>query len=380
VAVICRPSVVLGLPAVVLGPALGCVTSRTLEPRPNGSLEVRGGGVEARVKRVHLKWGSYKDQGPDQVVIEVANHTPRKLRLIPTKIQVAALKETLPPQRVPLKKTDLAVPALGNPVGASVAGARIGVRLSGAVGSPTGGVVGAAGGAALGAAGMVAVMVPVGAYLLVDRLLRESDRTIAAGKTRSLRISLGQVALEAGDRYALDLRGALEPAAPELGPLPLVDLADPSYGYGSPSSLRWVWALRLGGGAIWEGPTTGGLGGAELFVGRQWRRLAVGAYAMLGAGSVGLETRYRVPLGRWVTLVPFVGYGYIFGAGRFGWAVGHGPRAGLELDFNLGMARRMNYERAGMTLGLFGHVGPAFIHERDDPGITAQFGIVLGMF
>jgi hypothetical protein len=43
-------------------------------------------------------------------------------------------------------------------------------------------------------------------------------------------------------------------------------------------------------------------------------------------------------------------------------------------------ARRLNYERTQFSLGFYGHVGPLFIHERDGVGLTAQFGMVLGVF
>jgi hypothetical protein len=374
---------ILGL----LGLVTGCVTSRALAPLPSAGLQAGGNGVTARVKRVHLKWGNGSDQGPDQVVIEVANHTRRAVRLIPRRITLVELQLRLPARDVPLENTDPSVPAVDAGSAAfhgGVAGARIGSSLSGALrpGGTTsglGGLAGGVGGAFVGAAAAVVIAVPIVGYLVVDRLIRETDRSIAPGKTRSLRISLGQVALEARERYALDLRTALEPPA-EMGPLPLVDVTDVHYGYGPPTSFRWIWLLRLGGGAIWEGPTTGGLGGAELFFGRQWRRLSAGGYAMLGLGSVGLEMRYQQPVGRWLALVPFAGYGYAFAAGRFGWAVGHGPRVGLELDFPVAQARRLNYEHNLFSLGIYGHAGPMFIHERDGVGLTAQFGMVLGMF
>jgi hypothetical protein len=363
------------------------VTSRTLTPRSGAGLEVSGGGISARVKRLHVKWTQNKSEGPDQVVIAITNHTQRKVRLKPTRIRLVELRPR-GFRTLARKGTDPAVPKT-NPVGAVVGGAMAGARLGGSLsgslgrgggGSGMGGLAGGLGGAMAGAAVAAAVMIPIGGYLLIERALRLADRTIGPARERSLRVSLGKVAFEQHRSFALDLSAALDPPPVGLAPLPLVDVNHAHLGYAPPSSLRWIWLMRLGGGAVWEGPTTGGLGGVELFFGRQWQRFSLGAFATLGPGAAGLEARYQLPVTRWLTLVPLLGYGYTYAAGRFGWAVGHGPRAGLEIDFPIGFERRLHYERSLLSIGLYAHVGPLFLREREGVGLTAQFGVVVGMF
>ena len=249
------PSTSISCWALLVAPLLagGCVTSRGLTPRSGARLEARGSGVTARVKRVHLKWGNYKDQGPDQVVITVRNGSGHKVRLKPRRIRLVELRPSVADE-VPRQGQGPWVPRV-NPgamaVQSGVAGAQLGGSLSGG-GTGLGRVAGGVGGGMLGAAAAVAIMIPVGGYLLVDHLIRMTDRTIAPGKERALRISLGNVALDARERYALDLGPALEPPAPQMAPLPLVDVTDAHLGYDPPSTLRWIWLMRMGGGAIWE--------------------------------------------------------------------------------------------------------------------------------
>lgn len=366
----------------------GCVTSRAVAPLPSSKLRASSEGreVTVRVKRAHLKWGHFSDSGPDQLVIEIDNRSKRTVRLAPKRLRLVELRpreRASAGEEVERGRTDPAVPLVSPAKGAihgAAAGARLGGSLSGGSGGGRGALAGGLGGMFVGAAATAAIMIPVGVYLVADRLAREAERDIDPGETKTLRVSLGEVKLEHRRRYALDVYPALSPAPAGLWPTPVVDVTDPHLGYGPPSSHRWIWHLRMGGGAIYEGPTTGGLGGVEVFFGRQWRRFSVGAFAMLGLGSTGLETRYRLPVFRWLTLVPFAGYGYTFGAGRFGAAVGHGPRAGLEIDFPLARTRRLNYERSLINIGLYGHAGPIFIHDREGVGLKMQFGMVLGVF
>jgi hypothetical protein len=361
----------------------GCITSRAVAPLPSSRLRTssEGGKVTVRVKRAHLKWGRAT---PDQLVIEIKNRSKKTVRLAPKRLRLVELRaRARAGEEVERGSTDPKVPLVSPAEGAvrgAAAGAQLGGSLSGGSGGGGGALVGGLGGMFVGAAVVGVVMIPVGVYILADRLAREAERDIDPGETKTLRVSLGKAKLDNGRRYALDVYPALSPGPAGLWPMPVVDVEDRHLGYGPPSSLRWIWHLRIGGGAIYEGPTTGGLGGVEAFFGRQWRRFSVGAFTMLGLGSAGLETRYRLSVFRWLNLVPFAGYGYTFGAGRFGAAVGHGPRAGLEIDFPLARVGRMGYRRSRMNIGLYGHAGPIFIHDREGVGLKMQFGMVVGVF
>lgn len=121
--------------ALLVAPLLagGCVTSRGLTPRPGARLEARGSGVTARAKRVHLKWGNYKDQGPDQVIITVANGSGHKVRLKPRRIRLVELRSRAAADEVPREGQSPAVPRVNAgamTIQAGVGGAQLGGSLS----------------------------------------------------------------------------------------------------------------------------------------------------------------------------------------------------------------------------------------------------------
>lgn len=156
------------------------MTSRTLTPRSGAGLVVSGGGISARVKRLHVKWSQNKSEGPDQVVITIANHTQRKVRLEPTRIRLVELRPR-GFRTLARKGKDPKVPTI-NPVGAVVGGAMAGARLGGSLsgslrpGGGMGGLAGGLGGAMAGAAVAVAYHQRPVAFVPSQPVRYKSDR------------------------------------------------------------------------------------------------------------------------------------------------------------------------------------------------------------
>lgn len=369
-----RPSVVLvGLAAAALALGCGHTINRALVPDPQAALATAGGGFEAHVERIHVGWW---ESGGTTVDVTIRNGSARKLHLMTERVRLAALEPAgMPPASLPAAGGV----AVGSPVEGAIAGARLGSGMSLGSGR-TGGVAGGAVGATVGLGVAVVALTPVLVYVAIDRAVEEARKNLGPGQAATYAFNLGTERLDSGRRYVLVLDDGLGLAPGVIAPLPLCRVELPHVGYGPPSALEWILVVRLGGGSIHEGSTTGALGGLEFFLGPQWGRVAVGAHLMVGAGSVGGEVRYDLEVASWLSLVPSVSYDYYFLAGEFGFAVGHGPRGGLELQFPFERLTRLGWSRPGVYVGVYGQAGPVFLRERDAVGRELQFGLTFGFF
>ncbi|MDC3956443.1 hypothetical protein [Polyangium jinanense] len=215
---------------------------------------------------------------------------------------------------------------------------------------------------------------------LVDAAVQEGDKDLDPGEGGTYRLTLPRAPIESGAPYVLRLHPAVNAPADAIEPLPLVNPAKPHLGYGPPADSTWVFVARIGGGAIRRDDVTAGLGGIEVFTGPQFGRFSFGLSAMIGAGSIGGEVRYRFEPAKVLAIVPFAGYGYYPIAGIVGLNVGHGGRVGAELQFSLGKATRFGWARSGGRMGLFAHAGPVYLRVVDSVGIAAQGGLTFGFF
>ncbi|MDI1437054.1 hypothetical protein [Polyangium sorediatum] len=215
---------------------------------------------------------------------------------------------------------------------------------------------------------------------LVSASVAEGDEDLAPGEGGTYRLTLPGAPIESGAPYVLRLHPAVHAPADAIEPLPLVNPAKPHLGYGPPADSTWVFVARVGGGAIRRDSVTAGLGGIEVFTGPQFGRFSFGLSAMIGAGSIGGEVRYRFEPAKVLAIVPFAGYGYYPIAGIVGLNVGHGGRIGAELQFSLGEATRFGWARSGGRMGVFAHAGPVYMRVTESVGLAAQGGLTFGFF
>ena len=219
-----------------------------------------------------------------------------------------------------------------------------------------------------------------GARPLVSARVIEGDEDLAPGEGATLRLTLPGTPIDSGAPHSLRLQTLVRAPAEAIEPLPLVNPGKPHLGYGPPADATWVFVARIGGGAARSAPYTAGLGGFEVFTGPQFGRFSVGLSAMIGAGSIGGEVRYRFDPSKMLSIVPFAGYGYYPIVGMLGLNAGHGGRVGAELQFSLGDVTRFGWTRSGGRIGLFAHAGPVYLRVPETVGIAAQGGITFGFF
>lgn len=284
---------------------------RALEPRPNAGLSMRGGGISARVERIHVAyWQKNANMRAD---VRVINEGNAPLRVEPERIEIAPLD-------------------------------------------------------------------PEGAAPVADARLIDGEKSLDPGKGATYRIELARVPLESGRPYVLRLHPLVDAPLGALDPLPLVQPGKPHLGYGPPDEATWVFVGRVSGGAIRFAPVTAGLGGFEIFTGPQFGRFSVGLHAMIGAGSVGGEVRYRFHPTKAVAIVPFAGYGYYPLVGILGLNAGHGGRLGAEVQISRGDVTRFGWARSGGRVGFFAHAGPVYLRVLEMVAFAAQGGMTFGFF
>jgi hypothetical protein len=346
--------------------------------RPASPLATRGKQVRAQIEWVSPHW---KGDAPTHVAVRVRNHGPGALHFNPGRAGLAELHEGRSPEPAASRPVSSPRPEvrLGSPVGGAVAGAKIGSGLSGPGGSGLGGLAGAG----IGLAAGVAVMLPVGIVLAIDRAVAEARRHLEPGEEAVFPLAIKDVSLVDGRRYGLVLHAALQQRPQDLPPLPIVLPEQEHFGYDAPDDLRWILVARVGGGPL-LGKTDaerGAMGGVGLFFGPQFHRFSVGiGGTLLGAGALGTELRYDIPAARWLSLVPFAGYGYYWLVGGPGLNVGHGPWAGLELNFPLGATRLFGWDVRDYHLGLYAQGGPVFLFEGQSPAWQVQGGVSFGIY
>lgn len=302
--------------------ALGCdrIGYRPHAPTTSASLVSQGKGVSARVERIHAPY--WQSGTKYHIDVRIDNDGKDKLHVGPHCIDLALL------------------PRDGETLGAF----------------------------------------PLATFPVVDASILEGEKDLDPGESGTYRLELDGAPIENGGHYALRFDRALSVPAGTLEPLPIVRPGTPKLGYAAPSEPTFIFVGRLGGGAFRQGPITGGLGGLELYFGPQFGRFSVGAYAMLGVGSVGGELRYRLEPARWVSIVPFAGYGYYHIVGVLGLMAGHGPRAGLEVDFSLGDVNHFGSARSRGRIGFYAHAGPAFMRLLPETATAVQAGMSFGFY
>ena len=372
----------------MLLPLLGCDPTHRL--RPATPLAVKGKQVDVSVAWVEPHWTGHT--GPTVVGVRVKNHGPQKLYfdvsragladLHPPPASQPASQPTSRPVSSPgpgVRLDGLVRAAAGSPVAGAVAGARLGRRLSGRGGTGLGGIAGAGLGLAAGAA----VMLPVGIALAIQRGVAEARKHLDPGEEAVIPLQIAEVDLVTYRTYGLVLHGALEQRAEDLPPLPIVRPGAPHFGYDEPEDLRWILSVRVGGGPL-MGKTDdedGAMAGIGFFFGPQLHRFSLGlGGTLLGAGSLGAELRYDIHVARWLSLVPFAGYGYYWLVGGPGFNVGHGPLGGLEINFPLDSTRLFNWQVRDHHLGLYVQGGPVFLFEGQSPAAQVQAGLVFAVY
>ncbi len=207
----------------------------------------------------------------------------------------------------------------------------------------------------------------------------EGQKNLGQGESGTYRIVLPGMPIDDGKPYALMLGEALGFRA-DLPPLPLIRPGQAHLGYLPPTDATWIFVGRLGGGMIRNGPVFGGIGGFEIFIGRQMGRFAFGGFGTLGAGAWGGEMRLRFEPAKVLSLVPFFGYGYYPIVGYLGFNAGHGPRWGLEVQFSTGNNVHFGYARNLTKVGLYALGGPVFLNAIDGVAVAGQVGLSFGIF
>lgn len=358
-------------PFLLVALLAGCDYQHRL--RPASPLVARGRQVTAKVEWVSPHW---KD-GPTQVAVRVRNHGPGALHFDAARARLAELGGAVAASR-PVSSPGREV-HLGSPVGGAIVGAKIGSGLSGPGGTGVGGLAGAG----IGLAAGVAVMLPAAIVLAIDRAVAEARKHLEPGEEAVFPLAIKDTRLADGGRYGLVLHAALQQRPADLPPLPVVRPEQAHFGYDAPEDLRWILVTRVGGGPL-LGQTDderGAMGGIGLFFGPQFSRFSVGiGGTLLGAGALGTELRYDIPAARWLSLVPFAGYGYYWLVGGPGFNVGHGPWAGLELNFPLGATRLFGWDVRDYHLGLYAQGGPVFLFEGQSPAWQFQAGVSFGIY
>ncbi|WP_281318814.1 hypothetical protein [Polyangium sp. y55x31] len=376
-----RPRTALLLLALLLSTA-ACdrVGYRALEPRPNAGLSTRGAGISARIERIHV--GYWQTSANMRVDVHVVNEGKTPIHIEPERIEVALLGTD---GKAPLKRPDPESIVSGDPVGdVVVAGAKAGSAVGGA-GSPggpggSGSVAGGAVGATVGLAAAAVVLFPLAIYAIVDAAVQKGEKDLDPGEGGTYRLTLPRAPIESGAPYVLRLHPAVHAPADAIEPLPLVNPGKPHLGYGPPADSTWVFVARIGGGVIHREPVAAGLGGFEIFTGPQFGRFSFGLSAMIGAGSIGGEVRYRFDPTKALAIVPFAGYGWYPIAGIVGLNAGHGGRVGAELQVALGEVTRFGWARSGGRMGIFANAGPVYVRVLDSVGFAAQGGLTFGFF
>ena len=344
--------------------------------RPRTPLEVQGEQVSASVAWVAPHWKG--EAGPTLVGVHVRNHGPREVYFEVGKVRLVELGGSQPAASMPVSSPGRDV-HLGSPVAGVVGGAKLGSGLSGPGGTGLGGLAGAGVGLAAGAV----LMLPVAITLAIERAVAEARKHLAPGKEAVFPLEIRGADLADGRRYGLVLHGSLSQRAAALPPLSLVRPEEQHLGFDAPDDLRWIIVARIGGGPL-LGRTDaedGAMGGVGLFFGPQFSRFSVGiGGTLLGAGALGAELRYDVPAARWLSLVPSAGYGYYWLVGGPGFNVGHGPWAGLEINFPLGATRLFGWDVRDYHLGLYVQGGPVFLFEGQSPAGQVQAGVTFAVY
>ncbi|MRG91389.1 hypothetical protein [Polyangium spumosum] len=220
-----------------------------------------------------------------------------------------------------------------------------------------------------------------GARPLVSARVFDGDDELGPGEGATLRLTLPEVPLESGAPYSLRLHRLVGGPDAAIEPLPLVNPRKPHLGYGPPADAPWVFVARVGGGVIQTGVSrAAGLGGIEIFSGPQFGPFSVGLSAMIGAGAIGPEVRYRADMAKSLAIVLFTGYNYYPLVGLLGLNAGHGGRFGFEFDFALGETSRFGWARSGGRVGFFASAGPVYLRVLESVGVAAQGGLTFGFF
>lgn len=371
-----KAAVFLGMSGLL---STGCdlVGYRPLTPSSEAHLETSGAGFSARVERIHV---DYVAKNPAyRVDVRIENQLEREVHIAPEKIELALLgpanadikgQKTEPGSSISMD--------MGAPVGGAIAGAQAGSSLGRSTGS--GGVGGGVVGAGLGMAGALVLMLPLLAVVAIDAAILEGEKDLEPGESGTYRIVLPSMSIDDGKPYGLMLDGALGLSRGTLTPLPLTRPNFPHLGYLPPGDATWIFSIRVGGGAVRRAPYTGGLGGFEMFIGKQYGRFAVGGFGMLGAGAWGGEMRLRFDPAKVVTIVPFFGYGYYPIVGYLGFNAGHGARWGVELLFSPGQTLRFGYPQNSSKIGIYAVGGPIFLRGLEGAGFAGQAGLSFGIF
>lgn len=369
-------SVCLGL-LFFLSAGCDLIGSRPMTPAHDAALVTSGAGFSARVEKIHVDYITPKPNHRVDVYIE--NGLDHEVHIEPEKIELAVLGPTSADSKG--QKTELSGslsidPAI--PVEGAIAGAKAGSSLGSGTGSSGAGA--SVVGAGLGVAGALVVMLPLFAIAAIDAAIVNGSKDLQPGEAGIYRIVLPKMSIEDGKPYGLMLDGALGLSRGTVAPLPLIRPELPHFGYLPPGEAEWVFSGRMGGGAIRRAPYTAGLGGLEIFIGKQFGRMSVGGFGTIGAGAWGGEMRLRFQPARILTIVPFFGYGYYPIVGYLGFNAGHGPRWGTELLFSSGDTLRFGHPRNSTKFGIYAAGGPVFLRVVEGVGFAGQVGLCFGVF
>jgi hypothetical protein len=348
-----------------------------MTPTPSAHLQTSGEGFSARIDTLHVEYTANKPTY--RVDVRIENQTQHKVHLAPEKIELALLGASkVRHQSVQTSTNPLEGANLGSPVEGAIVGAQAGSSLGRVTGSSGlgGGIVGAG----LGIAGAMLIMIPLAIVVVIDAAIIEGEKNLDKGEGGTYRVVLPNESIDNGKPYALLLDGALGLSRGTLPPLMLVRPGEVHLGYQAPTAATWIFAGRLGGGVIRRAPVTAGLGGFEIFIGRQMGKFAFGGFGTLGAGAWGGEMRMRFEPAKVVSIVPFFGYGYYPIVGYLGFNAGHGPRWGIELQFSTGDQERFGYARNVTKVGIYALGGPVYLNAIDGVAFAGQVGLSFGIF
>ncbi len=322
-------------PALLLAALCACSHASNVELTPKSTWSVQAEGLEVSLENLQTIPGEAKKFGAR---LRVKNRSGRTIRGRPDKVElveiIAPYEAAFVPGEAKKVESRLKVPAGEMLIGGAITGGMLGSDLfKSSLGSGLGGGLGAVVGFALVAVALAATFVPIGVAALVERAAISDATEIAPGEEGSFNVLLPEVALCRAKLHALRLDEGL---GQEMAPLPLTEPADETLGFRRPDGRAWAIGTRVGDGPILTQSVNAALGSVGFYAGPQWGSVAlVGFSEVLGLGALGLEARYHMRLSEHTSLVPFVSYGYYWGAGGLGLHVGHGPRLGLELTFPL---------------------------------------------
>lgn len=359
--------------AVLAGAALfvGCAGPyQTMQP----TTRLSSSSPELRVEVDHVEVAATETV----VALRATNLTRHELRFDPTEARLLT--------RAPVQPADASGDGslVGSPVSGVVStGSGAGSALSGGGGGGASAIVGLA---LAGTTLVIAIAVLAGVtvcavgYVLIDDAIASARENLDPGESETFRVGFSGVHFGDTEDERVDVSRT---TAFTLAPPPPVALVAPGVahlGWGEPEPPSFAVGVRTGGGPLVRAnDPDGAMGGFEIWAGPRYGPLVVAGYGVLGAGAFGGELQLHVETEH-VAVLASAGYGFYWLVGGIGFAAGHGPRAGLEIDFALpNGVGPLDWPAPPLWLGVYAEGGPVFL-ANEEIGAALEVGLSMGVY